>query len=69
MSQEALARALGMKGKSYICSIEKGEAKGGKIPVLVALAINREFGASIGPLAGLTTREIELVAQVTKRAA
>lgn len=56
-SQSDLARALGLRSKGYICEIE-----GGAAPSLrVAVGIYRELGVKIGPISGLTDREVAIL--------
>jgi transcriptional regulator with XRE-family HTH domain len=64
-SQEDLARALGLRSKSYICEIETG-----KPPSLrVAIGIYRELGVKTAPIAALTDREIGILEKTTAKAA
>lgn len=61
-SQSDLARALGLKSKSYICEIEKGKA-----PSLhVAIGIYRHLGVKTAPIADLTDREIAILEKTAK---
>lgn len=63
-SQEDLAKAIGLKSKSYICEIENGKAPS----IRVAIALYRELGVKVGPITELTDREIGILEKTTVRA-
>ena len=65
-SQARLAQELGLRSKGYICDIERGAPPS----LSVAVGVYRHLGVKIGPLEGLTDREVNVLEKtVAARAA
>lgn len=60
-SQQELAARLGLKSKSYICEIEGSQGSPKKPSLRVAIAIHRELGVKLAPIAELSEREIAVL--------
>lgn len=64
LTQEALARELGLKSKGYICGLENGREPSRRI----AIALYRRYGVKLGPITGVTDAEIEVLERFSARA-
>lgn len=66
LTQEELAKELGLKSKSYICGMEVGDKQPSR---RIAIAIYRKYGVKLGPIADLTDDVIAVLERFPVRKA